>query len=334
MAAASRFGIVGAGAISQGYSQAFQTSDECITVGVADVRTEAARSLAEVHGCPAFASHTELADACDLDGVLVCTPPDSHPRIALDFIERGIPVLCEKPFAISANEAANVINAAKVNDVPITMASKFRYVGDVVKAKQIVDSGILGEIVLFENAFTSCVDMSKRWNSKPEISGGGVLIDNGTHSLDIARYFLGQLDEVHVMEGKRSQNLAVEETVRIFVRSAAGIIGNFDLSWSINKELDRYISIFGTRGTVWVGWKASMYRQSSSPDWLQFGNGYDKVDAFRRQLVNFARAIKGEEQLLITPADALASVEAVEAAYESLGRNHWTPINNGATSSA
>ena len=327
----TKFGIVGAGAISQGYAQAFQTCDECVVVGVADVRSEAAASLAEVLGCPAFESHDKLASECDLDAVLVCTPPASHPEIALHFIEQGIPVLCEKPFAINSAEAIRVVEAARAKGVKITMASKFRYVDDVIKAKQIVDSGILGEVVLFENAFTSWVDMSKRWNSNPAISGGGVLIDNGTHSFDIARYFLGPLAEVHVMEGKRSQNLPVEETVRVFVRSAKGVIGNIDLSWSINKELDRYISIYGTRGAIWIGWKESKYRQSSSPDWVRFGDGYDKVGAFRNQIVNFANAIKGEDRLLIDTTDALASVEVVEAAYESLRENHWTPVNNGHT---
>jgi predicted dehydrogenase len=188
--------------------------------------------------------------------------------------------------------------------------------------------------VLFENAFTSRVDMSKRWNADPAISGGGVLIDNGTHSFDIARYFLGPLAEVHVMEGKRSQNLPVEETVRILVRSAGGVIGNIDLSWSINKELDRYISIYGTRGTVWIGWKESRYRQSSSPDWIKFGDGYDKVGAFRNQIINFAAAINGVEKLLIDADDAIASVEVVEAAYESLSKTHWTAVKNGHTATS
>ena len=170
--------------------------------------------------------------------------------------------------------------------------------------------------------------MAKRWNSDPKISGGGVLIDNGTHSVDIARYFLGPLAGVHVMEGKRSQGLDVEDTVQIFVRSTQGVMGNIDLSWSINKELDHYISLYGSHGTAQVGWKESKYRQLGSSDWLVFGGGYDKVGAFRNQLTNFSRAIRGEEALLIDAEDALASVEVIEAAYEALHKNPWTPVNN------
>jgi predicted dehydrogenase len=213
------------------------------------------------------------------------------------------------------------------------MASKFRYVDDVIKAKQIVDSGVLGDIILFENSFTARIDMSRRWNSDPEISGGGVLIDNGTHSVDIARYFLGPLSEVHVMKGKRGQDVDVEDTVQIFVRSAAGVMGHIDLSWTISKELERYISIYGSHGTVLVGWKESKYRQLGSSDWVVFGSGYDKIGAFRNQLTNFSRAINGREALLIDADDAMASVEVIEAAYEAMGNCSWTTVHNGVMSS-
>ena len=206
------------------------------------------------------------------------------PEICLHFIERKVPVLCEKPFAVSVAETTRVLEAARKHRVTITMASKFRYVEDVVEAKRIVDSGAIGDIVLFENAFTARVDMSNRWNSNPAISGGGVLIDNGTHSVDLARYFLGPLAEVHVIEGPRTPDLQVEDTVSVFVRSKNGVMGTIDLSWSINKELDRYVSIFGTRGTVLVGWKESKYRQMQSADWMAFGSGYDKIGAFRAQI--------------------------------------------------
>jgi predicted dehydrogenase len=327
MADRLKLALVGAGAIAQAYAKVLERSSCAALAAVADVRPEAATALAEAYGCDRHAGHRELIEAGKVEGAVVCTPPASHPDICVDLVEAGLPVLCEKPLAIEREAAVRMIEVAERRQTILTMASKFRYASDVVRAKSIVESGILGDIVLFENAFTSRVDMARRWNSRPEISGGGVLIDNGTHSVDIMRYFLGPLESVHAVEGRRSQGLAVEETVRIFVRSRSGVLGNIDLSWSINKELDSYINIYGSRGTVSVGWRRSRYRQASSADWVDFGEGYDKLQALSDQVTNFVRAVRGEERLCITAEDALASVEVIEAAYADLGRAHWIQVD-------
>jgi predicted dehydrogenase len=323
-----RFGMVGAGGIAQVYADAFRNCDVARIVAVADTRPDAGKALAEGIRCQSYNSYQSMAKKEKLDGVVVCTPPVSHPEICLYFLDRKVHVLCEKPLSIDVKNAKLMVAAARSAQVNLTMASKFRYVEDVIRAKSIVTSGILGEVVLFENAFTSRIDMSSRWNAESKISGGGVLIDNGTHSVDLMRYFLGPLAEVQVVEGKRVQGLAVEDTVRIFVRSISGIMGTIDLSWSINKELGSYINIYGSHGTVFVGWNESKYRQSSSRDWVVFGNGYNKVQAFRSQVNNFSKAIRGEENLLITAEDALASVEVIEAAYAALRQNHWTAVDH------
>lgn len=319
-------GIVGAGSIAPSYVQAFENCVNARLRAVADIRTDAAQALAERPGCQSYSSYQAMAEESDLEAVIVCTPPVTHPEVCLYFLERKIHVLCEKPLSIDLKSARRMVDAARTAGVKLTMGSKFRYVDDVIRARNIVTSGILGEIILFENAFTSRVDMSSRWNSDPTISGGGVLIDNGSHSVDLMRYFLGPLAYVQVVEGKRVQGLPVEDTVRIFVRSVSGVMGSIDLSWSINKELDSYINIYGSHGTISVGWRESKYRQSSSPDWVVFGKGYNKVQAFRSQIENLSRAIRGEEALLITAEDALASVEVIEAAYAALHQDQWTPV--------
>lgn len=321
-----KFGLVGAGGIAQAYAQAFGKTAIAQLVGVADVRPEAAAAMAESLGCQSFTDYQAMAEALELDAVIICTPPVTHRAIGTYFLERQVHVLCEKPLSITSEDARAMRAVAEEAQVILTMASKFRYVEDVIKAKSIVESGILGDIVLFENAFTARVDMTSRWNSDPAISGGGVLIDNGTHSLDIMRYFLGPLAEVQVVEGKRTQGLMVEDTVRIFAKNHSGIMGNIDLSWSINKELDYYIRIYGSQGTISVGWKESKYRQAASSEWIVFGQGYNKVQAFQSQIENFSRAIRGEEQLLITADDGVASVEVVEAAYRALYQSRWTAI--------
>jgi predicted dehydrogenase len=322
----TRFGIVGGGAIAQAYVLAFATCPLAEVVAVADSRDEASAALAAKLNCKAFTSHSAMAAESPLDAVLVCTPPSTHPDICVDLLERGIPVLCEKPLSVDVPGAQRMIEASRRAGVKMTMASKFRFVDDILRAKQLVSSGAIGEVVLIENFFTSRVDMSKRWNADPSVSGGGVFIDNGTHSVDLIRYFVGPLIEIHAVEGKRSQNLPVEETVHVFVRSAAGVLGTVDLSWSINKELESYLRIYGSAGTISVGWKESRYLAPGSREWTVFGTGYDKVQAFRSQIENFAKALRGQEPLLLSAEDALASAYVVEAGYASLRDSRWVPI--------
>ena len=320
------FAIIGAGGIAHAYQQALAEAESANLVAVVDVDPKAADRMAADAGCRGCAS---LAEMFRLDGqidaAVVCTPPVTHPEITSELLGRGIHVLCEKPLAIDMDGAFTMVEAAEKSGALLTMASKFRCVDDVQKAKEMLDDGVIGDVVLFENAFTCFVDMSGRWNSRPEISGGGVLIDNGTHSLDLARYFLGPIDDLQVIEGIRSQELPVEETVAIHFNSRSGVMGSIDLSWTINKEQPTYITLHGSKGTIALGWQESKWKLHGG-EWEKFGDGYSKVGAFVNQIENFAQAILGEAELLITIEDGLASVRAVEAAYQALSNNPWVPI--------
>ncbi len=325
-----KIGIVGAGAIAGVYAEALKTASRAGLQAVCDIDAAAAERFASVHGVRAYATPLAMVEAEGLDAAIVCTPPSTHAAIAIDLLHRNVHVLCEKPLSVDRAGALAMLEAAKSSGSTLTMGSKFRYAHDVVAAKRFVDSGAIGQVVLFENVFTSYVDMRSRWNSNAALSGGGVLIDNGTHSVDIMRYFLGAVASVHAVEGKRSQGLAVDETVHVFVKNPDDVMGTIDLSWSIQKTTESYIDIYGSEGTISVGWKQSRMRRNGDPEWTVFGNGYDKVQAFRSQIENFAAAIAGEEALVIGPADALASVEVVEAIYHALRRDRWISVPHNA----
>jgi predicted dehydrogenase len=321
-----RFGIVGAGRIADSYLAAFQLTKGAILTAIADVQAGAAKAMAGKAGCASFTSYRELLGSGCIDAVVIATPPSTHEEICVDFLEHRIPVLCEKPVSLSGESARLIRRKSREHKTPFTMASKFRYAADVVRARKIVESGILGEIILFENTFMSFVNMVPRWNSNPDISGGGVLIDNGTHSIDIMRYFLGPLSSIHVVAGIKLQKLTVEDTVHATIRAQSGATGRIDLSWSINKHCDDYIAIYGSKGTLRVGWKGSFYRQDGSAEWVRFGEGYDKVQAFRDQIENFSNAVQGRESLLIDADDAVASVDVIQSGYQALAQHSWVPI--------
>jgi predicted dehydrogenase len=326
-----RFGMVGAGGIAQAYVQVFRKAPEVELVAVADSRAQAARATAEAAGARWFDSHDGMAEGCDLDAVLVCTPPSTHRGICEWFLERGVPVICEKPVCPDSASARAVVALAEEKNVPFTMATKFRFADDVVRAKSLVASGVLGEVVLFENAFTARVSMAGRWNADPHVSGGGVIIDNGTHSVDVMRYFLGPIEEVFAVEGRRIQGLPVEDTARIFTRTVNGVLGNIDLSWSIQKELSSYVDVYGTHGVIRIGWKESKFRQVTCSDWVTFGQGYDKIQSMSGPVRNFARSIRGEEKLVVDGEDAIASVDVIEAVYRALDSSQWTKVNGYGT---
>ncbi|MEM7698397.1 MAG: Gfo/Idh/MocA family oxidoreductase [Verrucomicrobiota bacterium] len=322
----TRFAIVGAGGIAGAYALAFDETDEATLDAVVDVREDAAKALAEPRDARVYSSVDAMLDsALEVDAVIICTPPNTHEQITVRLLEHGLHVLCEKPLAIHSSEAEAMAEAADRTGKLITMASKFRYVPDVSEAKQLIESGAIGELILFENSFTSFVDMSERWNSTPEISGGGVLIDNGTHSLDLARFFLGPIEELQVTEGLRTQDLRVEETVAIQFKSRSGTMGSIDLSWTITKGLPSYITLHGSEGCIVLGWQGSKWKRHGE-GWNEFGSGFNKVTAFQNQIENFSRAIHGEEPLLITIQDGLASVRAIEAAYESMREVPWQSV--------
>ncbi|HLY07840.1 MAG TPA: Gfo/Idh/MocA family oxidoreductase [Planctomycetota bacterium] len=321
-----RFGIVGCGRIAQSHLQALGSIPDVKLTAAVESRKAPGDAVAAEHKCALFADYRDPKLQDLVDAVIICTPPDLHHGIARHFLERGVSVLCEKPLTITSADAQDLVKLSQSKDALLMMASKFRYVDDIIKAKAIVEAGILGRVVMYENSFCSRVNMADRWNAQKTVSGGGVLIDNGSHSADIARYLLGPIVQVQAQTGLRSQGLDVEDTVRVLFSTRAGVLGTFDLSWTVSKDSKNYIQIFGSEGTLQVGWKGSRYSQDGSSKWVPFGTGYDKTKAFAAQHQNFIDSLRGRDKPLITAEDSLASVQVVEAAYRSAGTNQWSRV--------
>jgi len=320
------FALIGTGRISQVHLQCLSKDPRCKLVALADIDAKAVKGVAESYSVPAFEDPLEMLNTIKPHAVILCTPPNTHRALAEAALAAGSHVLCEKPLALTVEDACAMIQKADEAGLLLMMASKFRYVQDIVRTKGVVDSGILGEVVLFENEFCSHVDMKSRWNSVAAVSGGGVLIDNGSHCVDIFRYLIGPVDNLQAVFGKRWQKIDVEDTCHLHLRSADGTFGSIDLSWSIHKEDPYYLRIFGTEGTLEVGWKNSRYRQSEKLDWVNYGTGYDKLQAVGAQLGNFVESVRGKGTPVITVEDALESVRVIQCAYKTVDQTRWEEI--------
>lgn len=318
-----RLGMIGCGGIAAAYREALAHLPDVRLTAVVDPDPAAQNRIAD-HD-PSVARCRDVSELPDVELALVLTPPDTHEALSITMLQRGAHVLCEKPLAPSVAAAERMLAAAQTARRRLMMGSKFRFTPDVTAARGLLDRGVCGDVVIYENVFCSHVDMTRRWNATSAVSGGGVLIDNGCHSVDLARYLLGPLSRVQVQFGRRVQPLEVEDTARMLFQSDSGAVGSIDLSWSVHKQTDAYVQLHGTDGTIEIGWKGSRYKARGG-EWRAFGQGYDKVTAFAAQLQNFVASARGEATPVIDDVDALASVRVIDCAYRSAREERWVAI--------
>ncbi len=323
---AVRLGLLGCGGIAQTHLEAIARVGRVKLSSVQDLDPQAAQNAAAKYGARAVSSGDDIFRDPDIDAVILCIPPVHHFEFIKKAIASGKHTLCEKPFTITVREAEEIKRLSTAAERLVMMASKFRFVEDVIEARKLIQSGTLGEVVMAEVIFCSIVDMEKRWNSNRAVSGGGVLIDNGSHAVDVIKYLVGPIKSVYAQAGKRSQKMDVEDTARLHFETEDRIVGMVDLSWSLYKHTPSYVNIFGTKGTIEVGWTQSKLWDSKEKTSKIFGNGYKKLDAFVKQIEHFADCVEKKALPILGIEDAIDSVRVIESAYTSIQEKRWLPV--------
>jgi predicted dehydrogenase len=189
-------GIIGCGLIGHKRAQALGVSGRLIACADKDV--ERAENLGKAMCAKVFGDWRELIVLPEVDIVFVATLHDSLAEITVAAVEAGKHVLVEKPAARSAAELKPVIAAAEKHGVKVRVGFNHRYHRALRKAKKIVDSGELGELMFIRSRYGhgARVGYDKEWRANPVLSGGGELIDQGPHVIDLSRWFLGEFSDV------------------------------------------------------------------------------------------------------------------------------------------
>jgi len=318
-------GIIGLGRAGRVHLDAWQAVEGATVTAVCDP-SPAVRRWARAAGIAAYAHPLDMLGRAVLDAVSIASPPVHHAPIAIACLERGLDVLCEKPLAINGRAALRMVQVATRHQRNLLLATKFRHVPDLAAAREMVAGGEIGEPVAFEIDFSSMVDMSGRWNARRALSGGGVIIDNGCHAFDIVTYLFGTVSRVQATRLKPVQNIGVEDSATVLVAAGRGLVGRIDLSWSLQTGRETYVTIYGSRGTIEVGWRGSRLKVAGKPP-REIGPGYDKNVAHRLMMEAFMGVVAGERQPWISPGEGLRTVAAVEAAYQSLRSGGWVPVD-------
>ncbi len=312
-----RVGIVGCGLMGNMHLTAYKKNPDVEVAAYADTDPEKTRSICQRVKGNIYASHKDMFAKEQLDAVSICTVPSTHRQIVLDALEAGIHVLCEKPLAVSVAEAREMTEKAAQKNKLLLTAFKFRFFEEVRQAKELLKQGNLGKITHFRLMFGGYLNMAGTWYANKAISGGGIIMDNGPHAIDLVRYLLGEVKDVSA-QLTNFQDLEVEDTAHLNLTLENRAVGTVDISWSTSIPAQNYMEIYGENGTVLLDIKGISYRYKTWDEFKRVPNQLDSKAAFTLQFDHFVNAIAGKEPTVVRNEDGLKTQMIIKKAYASL----------------
>jgi predicted dehydrogenase len=323
-----RVGIVGAGLQGRRRAQALKAVDGSNLVIVADVRQDAAAALAAEADCLATSQWEDVVTRDDVEAVIVCTPPHLHAQISIAAMRMGKHVLCEKPLARNADEGREMLRAARESGVRLKCGFNLRHHPAIRQVRQWYEAGNIGEIdwIRCRYGIGGRPGYDQEWRAQAEVSGGGQLMDQGIHLLDLCRWFLGDFAEVFGFIATRFWDIALlEDNAFALLRTGQGQIASLHASWTQWKPLfsfevsghDGYLVVEGLGGAYGSERAILGRRDFAAPfreEVVEF-RGADR--SWEEEWREFVSAIREGREPSASGEDGLAANELAQAIYES-----------------
>ncbi len=248
-----RTGIVGCGKVAHLHAAALSGLPESELVGVADVAPDRAREFGARYDVRAYPNLESMISAGKIEAVAVCTPHPEHRAPAVRAAEAGIHVLVEKPLASSLADCDAMIEAAARHNVRLGVVSQRRLFEPVSRMKAAIDAGKIGAPVLGTVAMFSWRDenyyRSDPWRGKWGTEGGGVLINQSPHHIDLLQWLMGPIDEISgYCANLNHPYIEVEDTALTMIRFRSGALGSVVVSLSQKPGLYTKIHVHGANG--------------------------------------------------------------------------------------
>ena len=248
-----RFAIYGCGVISKTHALALGEVEGAQLIGCADVNPASAQTFAENYQIRIFPDWNALITSPDVDAVCICTPSGTHAPLAIEALNAGKHVVLEKPMALTVAQCDEIIAAAEKTHTKITVIAQLRTEPDIIRAKELLDDGAFGKVTMVQLHmcyFRSPSYYQGSWRGTKAMDGGGAVINQGIHGIDILQYLLGPVKNVQSIVRTLMHDIEVEDCAVATVEFENGAIGVITASTATKPGYDREINIYGTRGGV------------------------------------------------------------------------------------
>ena len=241
-----KIGILGTGIIAKAMAEAVCKMDYATNYAIASRNIKNAEEFKEKYNFEkAYGSYEELVKDENVELVYIATPHSHHYENAMLSLKNNKPILCEKAFMANSKQAKEVLTYSKEHNIFVTEAIWTRYIPSCKKIKELINSGIIGEVGTFSSNFGNCLNKIKRLNS-PELAGGA-LLDVGVYPIQFANTYFGNDIEKMVSTHKKNEN-GVDLQNTIVLQYKNGIVGM--LHSGIDVAKDKMDIIHGTKGYI------------------------------------------------------------------------------------
>ncbi|WP_417234244.1 Gfo/Idh/MocA family protein [Arthrobacter sp.] len=336
-----RVGIIGCGAIAINHLDAYNRHEDAFVANCMDTDPDRASTFAREHGIPAWTTDTgELLSAVDV--VSVCTPHPTHEALVLQAARAGVDVLCEKPLAIDVQSAERMVNACREAGIHLGAVFQRRFWPAAQRIRAALDADALGSPILARAEVLLHRDASyytaTPWRGKWESDGGGVLMTQAIHYVDLLQWYLGDVDWVMATADtfKHGDYIEVEDTLAATLRFTSGAIAQFTASTALTPALGQRLSITGSHGAtvslleypegtsaVNEVWTVPGHEAFTHPAAVLDDVALPEINAslapfHALQVADFVHAVRQGTEPAVTGEDALRSLHTMTAMYASM----------------
>lgn len=331
-----RFGLIGAGGIGKVRAKALASTAGCELVAIADVDEARARALATTPGASIYPDYQPMLADERVEAIVVSTPPQFHEEIVIAALESGRHVLCEKPLANTLDACRRMVEAARQAKKTLATGFNHRYFPAVQFVKQTLESGLIGELdhVRAFAGHTGLDQFGAEWMYDQKIIGGGALMDNGIHIIDLTRYLLGDIVEVYGIATSNVWKLGLsEDNGCAILHGANGKYATLQATWTEWKGYRFYLEAYGSKGMARAYYapmfsmavfmnetggarrrKRNFYPQNILEEKL-FGWQLTAEKTFRQEFADFVRLCAGQPGIIADGFSGFRAVEIANAIY-------------------
>lgn len=325
-------GVVGCGAIGPTHAKAVTEIEEAKLAAVCDKKEERARKLAEQLGADYYTDYEKMLEREDIQVICICTPSGMHAEMGILAAKAGKHIICEKPLDVTLEKCDALIKAAKENKVKLGGIFQHRFAEESRLVKKLVEEGKLEKIVLAD------IDMkwyrnqayydSDAWRGTWALDGGGCLMNQGVHFVDLLLWVMGPVEWVKAETATLTHNIEVEDTAVAILKFKNGALGAIEGTTSAYPGVCARLSVAGYHGSVvWEDDKITFLKIEGEEEeakvekpavaWGASDPMAIPAGLHTRNIYDMIRALIEDREPLITGEEARKAVELNLAIYKS-----------------